>query len=115
MFVDSEPGVPYEAVYVLNDPVADAAAIQTAVSQGFIVRTRADADMVEPLANDTTRRDAALASGAQIISTDVPIKIDRFEYFVEIPGGTPSRCNPLNAPGECTSEAIEDPRLLAAP
>ena len=28
-------------------------------------------------------------------------------YSFAIPGGTPTRCNPVTAPPECTSEAIE--------
>lgn len=111
-FVESTPGVPYESFYVLNDPASDAAAIQAAVTGGFIVRTRADSASVEPLAGDTARLDAALASGAHIVSTDYPGPVDGVPYFVEIPGGTPSRCNPLSAPAECTSSAVEDPRFV---
>jgi hypothetical protein len=33
-------------------------------------------------------------------------------YVVEIPGGTPARCNPITAPAECASEDIEDPKLM---
>ena len=40
------------------------------VRQGFIVRTRADDGTVEARANDTARRNAAFASGAQIVTTD---------------------------------------------
>jgi hypothetical protein len=111
-FPSSDPGKSYEGVYVLNDPIDDASAIDAAISGGFIVRTRADADNVEPLANDTGPRDAALASGAQIISTDYPAKVEGLDYWVEIPGGTPSRCNPQNAPAECTSEAIENAAFI---
>ncbi len=112
MFVDSEPDAPYAATFVLNDPIGDASAIQAAVDAGFLVRTRADSDVEEPAAGDTTRREAALASGAQIVSTDFPAKVEAFDYFVEIPGGTPSRCNPRTAPSECTADAIEDPARL---
>lgn len=111
MFVDSKPaGAPYEATYVLND--ATDPEIPDAVKQGFIVRTRADSDNVEPFAGDTSKRDAALASGAQLVSTDYPAPVQGVDYVVEIPGGTPSRCNPLVAPAGCTSEDIENPKFV---
>jgi hypothetical protein len=31
---------------------------------------------------------------------------------VEIPGGTPARCNPVTGPKDCTSNDIEDPKFL---
>jgi hypothetical protein len=112
MFAEADPGSSWEAIYVLNDPLPDAAKIAAAVADGFIVRTRADSDNVEPIANDTTRLEAALASGAQLISTDYPAKVPGVEYVVEIPNGVPSRCNPKNAPAECTPEAIENPEFI---
>jgi len=112
MFVDSTPGKPYEATYVLNDPVSRAQAIADRLAEGFIVRTRADADNSEPFAGDTSRQQAALASGAQIISTDYPAPVAGVDYVTEIPGGTPSRCNPVTAPADCTSEDIEDPKFI---
>lgn len=115
LFTDSSPADPYGAVAVLNDPVANGPAIADALAAGFLVRTRADSDSVEPLAGDTTRLDAALASGAQIVSTDYPAPVPGLAYYLELPGGTPSRCNPVTAPSECSSLAIEDPALLEPP
>jgi hypothetical protein len=113
LFVPSSPEDPYAAVAKLNDPIPDASAIAEAVAAGMIVRTRADADSVEPSAGDTSRRDAALASGAQIVSTDYPAPVSTYPYSVEIPGGTPTRCNPVAAPASCTSLAIENPALMS--
>jgi hypothetical protein len=112
MFASADPATPWEGIYVINDPVADESQIASALNGGFIVRTRADADTKEARVNDTARREAAFASGAQIISTDYPAKLDGFDYFVALPGGTPSRCNPQNAPAACTSEAIETPAFI---
>lgn len=42
------------------------------VREGYIVRTRADSGLRQGAENDTARRDAALASGAHIVSTDFP-------------------------------------------
>lgn len=112
MFVDSSPGADYEATYVLNDPSAQAQAITDRLGEGFIVRTRADADNTEPFAGDTARREAALASGAQLISTDYPAPVAGVDYVMEVPGGTPSRCNPVTAPAGCTSEDVENPKFI---
>ena len=57
--------------------------------------------------NDTTRLEAALAVGAHSISTDYPGQVEGIDYWVEIPNGTPSRCNPISAPAWCSSEDIE--------
>jgi len=71
-----------------------------------MVRTRADADLSELSANDHTRLRAALDSGAHMISTDAPTKTDRYEYWVDIVGGTPSRCNPISATSSCRAEDL---------
>jgi hypothetical protein len=97
---------PWAAVHTMNDS-ADPR-IPEVVGLHHLVRTRADADMVEVDANDPTTRDAALASGAHFVSTDAPVALEGRPYVVEIPGGTPSRCNPVHAPDDCASEDIED-------
>jgi hypothetical protein len=99
---------PWSAVHTMNDP--NDPRIPEVVGRHHLVRTRADGDLVEVYAEDVTNRDAALASGAHFVSTDVPVPDPRWDYVVEIPGGTPSRCNPLHAPPECTSEDVEDLR-----
>lgn len=101
----------HAAFHSMNDPIAQGDGIAAAVALGHLVRTRADADNVEPSAGDTTRRDAALQSGAHFVSTDWP-EPHASGYVVQIPEGTPSRCNPATAPAGCTAEAIEDPAEL---
>ncbi|HEY8518138.1 MAG TPA: phosphatidylinositol-specific phospholipase C1-like protein [Candidatus Binatia bacterium] len=114
MFTSSLPGEPEAGFVKLNDPIADFDLIQDLVARGFIVRTRADADTNQARSGDTTKRDAALASGAHFVSTDYPVPDPRFGtgYQVQIPGGTPARCNPISAPLECTSLDIENPAAL---
>lgn len=112
MFVDSEIDAPYAAVFVLNDPVGDAPAIAEVLARGYLVRTRADSSPVDVRAG-ASNRDAALASGAQIVTTDFPAPTAGLDYFVDIPGGTPSRCSPVTARSDCASLAIEDPARLA--
>ena len=66
---------------------------------GYMIRTRADADTVEARRNDTRRRQAAFASGAQYISSDYLWPDLRFgDYLVQLPGGKAARCNPVRAP-----------------
>ena len=115
MFSDSRPGDPYGAIRRFDDPLRNQEAIRQAVRDGLLVRTRADAGD-EPRAGETTRREAAFSSGAQMVSTDYPAPGMIAGYDVAIPGGTPSRCNPVNGPAGCTSRAIEDPgRRRCAP
>ncbi len=69
-----------------NDPVATQAEIRRLVQDGFIVRTRADANGREARTNDTRRRELAIASGAQLISTDYPEPDPRLSrYHVTLP------------------------------
>lgn len=110
LFTNSSPGQP-DAAFVEHNDATDEAEIQSLVQAGYVVRTRADADTLEARANDTSLRDAALRSGAQWVSTDYPVPGIAYgfttPYFVEIPGGTVARCNPVNAPPSCRSEALE--------
>ena len=64
--------------------------------------------------HDETR--GGTASGAQIVSTDFPVPNPPVggDYVVQIPDGTPARCNPVIAPASCRSEDVEDPEQLTA-
>lgn len=112
MFINADPDSPWAGIILANNPDTEATRIAEALKANLIVRTRADGDNVEPFAGDTTHRDEALASGAQLVSTDYPVPVKGVNYVVEIPGGTPSRCNPVTAPKGCKSEWIEDPQFM---
>jgi Phosphoinositide phospholipase C, Ca2+-dependent len=105
-FMTTFPDAPEAAYFTMNEPIKDQALIQERVKQGFLVRTRADADTREARVNDTTRREAALASGAQFVSTDYQDPDPRFgnDYSVKLPGGI-TRCNPANQPQGCDIKA----------
>lgn len=113
LFTNAEPGDDDAAFVKRNDPVgaANQASITDLVRRGYVVRTRADADTEQARTGDTTMRDAALASGAQWVSSDYPAPgiAERFgtDYYVAIPGGTVARCNPVNAPRFCADRALE--------
>jgi membrane-associated phospholipid phosphatase len=108
-FVDADEASPVAAYMTINEPVRDGARIRRAVRQGFIVRTRADAGTAEARKNDTARRAAALASGAQYISTDYLWPDPRFAggYQVRLPAGAAARCNPIRAAARCGGAVIE--------
>lgn len=114
LFPDAQgdTSLPFAAVHSMNDAVGSFDAIGDVVAAGHLVRTRADSDSTQALAGDTERRDAALDSGAHFVSTDYPEPRPETGYVVTIPGGTPSRCNPVSAPAECTPEAVEDPEVV---
>jgi hypothetical protein len=105
-FMTTYPDAPEAAYFTMNDPEAQLAEIQERVRQGFLIRTRADADTREARTGATGRREAALASGAQFISTDYMWPDTRFsDYTATLPDGAITRCNPVNAPEGCTGKA----------
>lgn len=118
MFTSSEPPEEEAAFVKLNGPIGDFDRIQDLVACGFIIRTRADTPdgQMHARTGDTMQRDAAIASGAQFVSTDYPIPNPDFGtgYQVTIPMGMPARCNPISAPPDCTSLDVENPDLLTA-
>ena len=96
MFVNTNEDSPAAAYVTLNDPLSEGARIRDAVRSGFLVRTRADADTAEARANDTKRRDAALASGAQYVSTDyMEPDVRLSDYVVHLPGRAAAFANPV--------------------
>ncbi len=109
LFLEGNPGD--GAMVARRDDPYNVDSIREALDAGMLVRTRADTDGEEARNGDYSRFEAALASGAQFISTDFPAPTD-LDYFIEIPDGHPSRCNPITAPEECENLAIEDPALL---
>jgi hypothetical protein len=113
-FVNTDESSPAAAYLTLNDPVAEADRIRKAVTAGFIVRTRADSGTVEARQNDTKRRDAALASGAQFVSTDYLWPEPRLhnDYRVRLPAGAAVLCNPVRAGHRCAG--LADPAAAAS-
>ena len=101
MFTNAPEGHPAAAIMILNEPLEQFNEIQRLVAAGYMVRTRADADTQEARENDTQRRDAAFASGAQAISTDYYLPATHFgnDYQVILPQAI--RCNPVTASTNC--------------
>ncbi|AEU37377.1 phosphatidylinositol-specific phospholipase C1-like protein [Granulicella mallensis] len=105
IFTNADPGQPDAAFIERNDgPAADISAL---VRQGYLIRARTDSDTKEARTNDAATRDAMIASGAQMLSTDYPINEPaRWDghYVVTLPGNVDARCNPVNAPATCQVE-----------
>jgi hypothetical protein len=102
LFTNAVPGEPDAAFTELND--GPASKIEKLVQEGYLVRTRTDDSTHEARINDTRRRDAMIASGAQILSTDYPASEPaRWEghYSVALPENAVARCNPVNWPAGC--------------
>jgi hypothetical protein len=107
MFVNTTEDSPAAAYLTLNEK-ADVPRITDDVKKGFLVRTRADADTEEARTNDTSRRDAALASGAQYVSTDYMHPDTRFSpYQARMPDGVIAACNPQRGPERCAGMPVE--------
>lgn len=108
LFTNSEPGQSDAAFIERNDgPAADISAL---VRQGYLIRARTDSDTKQGRTNDTTTRDAMIASGAQLLSTDYPINEPaRWEghFVVTLPGDVVARCNPINASAACNAETLK--------
>lgn len=103
MFTSSGFGRPDAGVLKVNEP-GDGSYIRSLVEQGYLVRTRADADVVSPGMD----RAAALASGAQVVSTDFPKDEPQLGtgYIVQFPTRVQARCNPVNTTSStCTAAA----------
>jgi hypothetical protein len=107
LFTNSDPGKPDAAFVEENE--GSRQLIDQLVRQGYIVRARADESTIAARTNDTTRRDALLHSGAQMISTDYPLSEPSkwTGYSVGFADGLPARCNIINASAACKSSLLE--------
>ena len=110
MFTNSPDDSPEASIFNIDDPIGDGPRIGRLVKQGFLVRTRTDADTREARTGDTKRREAAFASGAQFGSTDYYRPDPRLDagYRVELPGGDIARCNPVTAPPDCDPADLKE-------
>jgi Phosphoinositide phospholipase C, Ca2+-dependent len=112
IFTNSRAGQPDAAFIKRNEPRgANTAQIQELVRSGYLVRTRSDLPLSTVKAEDTAMLEAALQSGAHVISTDFPevgmsARYDS-DYVARLPEGGPARCNPVNARRNCHGDRLE--------
>ena len=103
MFTSSSSGAPDAAFIKVNDITPTGPSIRSLVTAGYLVRTRADDSPLDARTNNTVRRDRALGSGAQYVSTDYYVADPAMNarYVVALPGNKTVRCDPVNAPPNC--------------
>ena len=97
-FVQGEPGMAHAAFMMVDNALTRGDEIRDLVKSGRLVRARSDIDTYEARRNDVKRRDAALASGAQIISTDYPWAPNIF--------GNDYAVKPFDGGFQCNSVAV---------
>ncbi len=109
IFTNATPGAADAAFVKVNEPRGNETYIRQLVADGYVVRTRADSPTIEARSGDTSRLEAALASGAQWVSTDYPVpgRSEWSDYVAQIPGGDPARCNPVNTGPRCRDDRLE--------
>ncbi|MFI7068577.1 phosphatidylinositol-specific phospholipase C1-like protein [Kribbella sp. NPDC050124] len=112
VFTRGPEGQPDAAITQVNDPRgANQAEIQRLVSKGYLIRTRSDEPMATIREKDFSRVGIALASGAQVVTTDFPVAgmAARYDsdFVAKLPGDTPVRCNPVSAPTWCRGNVSE--------
>ncbi|MBX2917321.1 MAG: phosphatidylinositol-specific phospholipase C1-like protein [Cyclobacteriaceae bacterium] len=96
MFSNTHPDNSHAAFLIMNDPIKQEKNIIEHVKMGFMVRTRSDADTREARTGNKSRFEAAVRSGAHVISTDYYQKSlspnNDFEISFD---GKYSQCNPV--------------------
>lgn len=98
-FVQGEPGMAHAAFVMVDNALTRGGEIKELVKTGRLVRSRSDIDTYEARQNDPARRDAALASGAQVVSTDYPWAPNIFgNAYAVSPFDGGFRCNPVSGP-----------------
>lgn len=103
-FIRSEPGRPDAATIVRDNPFSED--LEDLVRKGYWVRSTGggppeDGAAEKDKAQKPPKREKALASGAQIVSSDYPPGNTNADFVVGLPGNVPARCNPINAPSDC--------------
>jgi len=97
LFPSVDESHPAAGFFKVNDPIQNFNKIQSLVSKGFMVRTRADIPTKNARTNNTVQREKAFASGAQLISTDYPEPNPSFSlYSVRFPGHKIAISNPVS-------------------
>jgi hypothetical protein len=95
---------PESAVQIVQDPLVDGSRIRRWVGQGVVVRTRTDANTLEARKHDLTKARAAMASGAQAVSSDYypgapdPLHLG---FVVTLPDDAMARCSPVRIVSGC--------------
>lgn len=103
---DSQYELPWAVIAKIDDPT-NAEAIAAARAAGLLIASNTGA-AGETDEDNAARLQGGIANGSHMLCDDFPAPVDGQTYHLDLPGGTPSICNPQTAPKECTPELIED-------
>ncbi len=97
MFVNSNPGEPFCATVVVDNPYREQ--IPELVKKGYFIRVFGGNPKSQPMNKVREKDEKAFACGAQVISTDNPPgeSCPKTGYFLLFPEGTTVRWNPVNS------------------
>lgn len=108
MFARATPAqfdAPWAAIAKLG--IGDADAIAAAHAGRMLIATNV-CGAGDDDAGCTADMNDAMAAGIHMLKDDFPAPVDGMTYFLDFADGNPARCNPVTAPPECTSAALED-------
>lgn len=108
MFVLANPDefdAPFAAVAKIDNPASRH--IPVALGKGIIVGSNVGSASGSDEGNSRKLR-AGLEGGVHLLTGDFPAPVKGRSYWFRMPGGTPSRCNPVTAPAGCSSGKIEN-------
>jgi hypothetical protein len=115
MFIATDEDSSLAAFICIEDPMKNHARIAKDVAAGFMVKTRADADTREARADNPARRDAAFASGAQIVATDFLMPDKKIgAYRVTLADGGTTQCDAKLPGAQCASWDARSSRMITA-
>ena len=103
MFVNVDEEHPQAGFFIMNNPISMEKEIQDRVKKGFMVRTRSDANTTEAREGNFKRYEAAIRSGAHLISTDYYLEelSPNNDFQIEFENGAYAQCNPILKPEAC--------------
>lgn len=102
---DTRYELPWAVIAKIDDPT-DAPAIAAARAAGLLVASNTGSAGTSD-ADNAARLQGGIENGSHMLCDDFPAPIPGQDYVLDLPGGTPSICNPQTAPKECTPAAIE--------
>ena len=100
---------PFAAVAKIDDPASRH--ISAALGKGIVVGSNVGSASGSDERNSRKLR-AGLRNGVHLLTGDFPAPVKGRAYWFDMPGGSPSRCNPVTAPAGCLSRDVEDPAVL---
>jgi len=112
LFVHANPvdlTKPFAAVAKIDDP--SSAHIAAALEKGIIVGSNVGSALLSDERN-IQKLQAGLRNGVHLLTGDYPAPVKGRTYWFDMPGGSPSRCNPITAPAGCASTDVEAPGIL---